>query len=284
MSYLLFIRAVTPLHVGIGRTFGAHVDLPIQRDEFSFPCIWASSLKGALRSHVYRRVRDNSVEYDKLKKIFGPEPGTSEVSEYSSLISFLDARLLLIPARCLKGIWTYVTFPHAIRMLNTYASIAKQSTIQCPEPRAVSKGDKLINNKLMINEIELNSVKVEPTAFADLLKALPEEIRSIAQTYGIAIVTDDDARTIVNRSILVQYRVRLNYETKTVEEGALWSEEYVPQETVFVSALICRGRGDLTAEQVCRWVKEKIGDAVWIGGKETIGKGLVKIYFVGGTR
>ncbi|MFP3157935.1 MAG: RAMP superfamily CRISPR-associated protein, partial [Caldivirga sp.] len=46
---LILLESLTPLHPGSGRG-SAYVDLPVQRDEFDFPTIWSSSLKGALRS------------------------------------------------------------------------------------------------------------------------------------------------------------------------------------------------------------------------------------------
>ncbi len=85
--------------------------MQVQRDEFDIPVIWASGLKGVFRSNFTLRCGGNDVCRNKVKAIFGLRRGSSEVSDYSSSIVFLDARLLLIPARSLKGVWTYVTSP-----------------------------------------------------------------------------------------------------------------------------------------------------------------------------
>ncbi|MCX8185483.1 MAG: RAMP superfamily CRISPR-associated protein, partial [Sulfolobales archaeon] len=69
---ILYVRALTPLHVGVGRGYSAQVDLPVQRDEFGFPVIWSSSLKGALKAWVEGSVR----------KCFGPEPEELETAEF----------------------------------------------------------------------------------------------------------------------------------------------------------------------------------------------------------
>jgi len=61
---MLYIKALTPIHVGVGRGEATHVDLPLQRDEFGFPTIWASSLKGAIKSNLKGDV----------KKYLGSEP------------------------------------------------------------------------------------------------------------------------------------------------------------------------------------------------------------------
>jgi CRISPR/Cas system CMR subunit Cmr4 (Cas7 group RAMP superfamily) len=42
------------------------------------------------------------VEETFVRAVFGPEPASPEVSEYSSSLSLLDARLLIIPARSIK--------------------------------------------------------------------------------------------------------------------------------------------------------------------------------------
>jgi len=47
---LVFVRAITNLHPGTGRG-GEVVDLPVQRDQFKFPMIYGSSLKGAIKGY-----------------------------------------------------------------------------------------------------------------------------------------------------------------------------------------------------------------------------------------
>ncbi|MEM4846788.1 MAG: hypothetical protein QW794_03405, partial [Thermosphaera sp.] len=34
---LMYMRAITPVHVGVGRGYGVYVNLLEQRDEFGFP-------------------------------------------------------------------------------------------------------------------------------------------------------------------------------------------------------------------------------------------------------
>jgi len=104
-STLLYIRALTPIHVGVGRGEGVHVDLPVQRDEFGFPTIWASSFKGAVKANVGGEV----------KKYLGSEP--MEAESTPSSISLLDAKLVFIPVRILDNVWTYATTPHLLGYL-----------------------------------------------------------------------------------------------------------------------------------------------------------------------
>jgi CRISPR-associated protein Cmr4 len=278
---LLFLRALTPLHVGAGRGASIYVDLPLQRDEFGFPTIWSSSLKGALRV--------NFVESEASSKriIFGPEPAGA--SEHSSAASFADARLLLIPARALKGIWTYVTSPHMIEQLATFLEIAGKVGIEVPRVeagKALVSSDNLLfkDSRVMVNEISLEA-KVDAGIAKSLAGVLPSELGDTVRSRGLVVISDDIARTVVNRSVVVQYRVRLKHETKTVDVGP-WSEEYLPIETVMVSLIVCKNfitpKIQMQADKVCEELEKgyKGPKVVYVGGKETIGKGLVKLYFM----
>jgi CRISPR-associated protein Cmr4 len=89
--------------------------------------------------------------------------------------------------------------------------------------------------------------------------------------------------------MVIQYRVRLDHNTKTVEQGP-WSEEYMPSSTVMASLVVCReprrrgsgGGACASATDVCN---DLVGyftntrSTIYVGGKETIGKGLIELYF-----
>ena len=290
---LLFLRALTPLHVGAGEGASVYVDSPLQRDEFGFPTIWSSSLKGALRANFI----ESGAHLKKI--IFGPEP--AEASEHSSATSFSDARLLLIPARTLKGIWAYVTSPHMIEQFATFLKLAGKGDIEVPKVesgkagdeeaiKAIASSDDLVfkdpkDSRVMVNEISLKA-RVDASIVGDLAKVLPAELGDAIRSKGLVVVADDIARTIVNRSVMVQYRVRLKSETKTVDKGP-WSEEYLPSETVMVSLVVCKNsktpKVQVQADEVCDELEKGYRSSkctVYVGGKETIGKGLMKLYFM----
>jgi CRISPR-associated protein Cmr4 len=104
-------------------------------------------------------------------------------------------------------------------------------------------------------------------------------------SHGIVIVPDKDNKglAIIRRSMMMQYRVRLKRETKSVEAGP-WSEEYLPLKTVLVSLALCRDAqgkdgGKISAKDLCDKLKDVFNNrSIYVGGKETIGRGLVKIY------
>ncbi len=291
---LLYIVALTPIHPGVGRAEGAQVDLPVQRDEFGLPTIWASSLKGALKSYLLERAGTQDDERSKVLVVFGPEPGEGEASDYTSSASLLDARLLLIPARSLKGLWIYVTSPHMLKMLNTYREVVGYGAVQelrnyYDAKEALVSSDKFYvdGNKLVVNEVEVKA-GLDSNLSAALSKALDntaEALKELGARLDVLLLPDDLAPTIVRRSLLVQYRVRLGTGVKKVEEGP-WSEEYVPQFTVFVSGVLFRkpSRRDVqgldTAEKVRQWLTGKGISSLALGGKESIGKGIVRLVWV----
>jgi Uncharacterized protein predicted to be involved in DNA repair (RAMP superfamily) len=137
----------------------------------------------------------------------------------------------------------------------------------------------------MVNEISLKA-RVDASIVGDLAKVLPAELGDAIRSKGLVVVADDIARTIVNRSVMVQYRVRLKSETKTVDKGP-WSEEYLPSETVMVSLVVCKNsktpKVQVQADEVCDELEKGYRSSkctVYVGGKETIGKGLMKLYFM----
>lgn len=274
----MFIRAETPLHVGVGRGEKAYVDLPIQRDEFNYPVIWSSSLKGALKAALPSDV----------KKLLGSEPG--EVVTAPSKVSILDARLLLIPARTLSGIWTYVTTPHLYMMFKRYLELTRklqqrqtsrqlndeQILIECMKRcKACTSIEGLVkNNKVIVNEVELSACfKQELTS---LVNEVPDELKNIINDRGLVVISDENnlGLNAINKSIIIQYRVRIKAGAKIVETGP-WSEEYVPMETVFVSAVLCNSSNE--CDSITKALDSKF---VYLGGKETIGKGLTKLYIL----
>jgi CRISPR-associated protein Cmr4 len=281
---LLFIRALTPIHVGIGRTEGYHVDLPIQRDEFGYPTIWASSLKGAVKANIVDK---------NIKKYLGAEPGEREM--YPSSISILDAKLLAIPGRVLEGVWTYITTTQLLDYLEKYVSVYNEvnKTTQLKLDLSILRPAKTAkytrHGRIFANEYELEVEDALPSNYLEqsgLKGILPDDVVNNIASRGLLVVSEVSnlGMNLVNRSVLVQYRVRLKRGEKTVDTGP-WSEEYLPVETVFVSLALCRKFKDKesgvekTPDQVCDDFANAIGGrALYLGGKETIGRGLVKIY------
>lgn len=278
-SVLLYVRALTSLHVGVGRSEGGYVDLPVQRDEFNFPTIWSSSLKGALKANI----RDKD-----LRQLLGSEPG--EEPTRPSAISLLDAKLLLMPVRVLDGVWSYATTLHFLQYLNKYLEVHSNVSGTKLGPLNLNLDPTKVystkfNGDVIVNEITLRGVEEREKLLTELGldKLLPNEIRENILKQGLIVLPDKDnlGLTTLSKSLVIQYRVKLQIDTKTVDKGP-WSEEYIPMETIFVSTILCRdNRSSTQQESTCeKFINYVDGRAIYVGGKETIGKGLVKLYIL----
>lgn len=287
--------SLTSLHPGVGRG-GEFVDLPVQRDEFGYPAVWATSIKGSLRSYLEVRGQGAAA---KAKIIFGPRPG--EDVDYSSSVVVHDARLLLLTARSLKGVWLHVTSSHLLSYLDSYLEALdaigvrseglgrvreglrglREKASRASGGRALVSSERyLVRGKLVVNE-GIFEASVEKDLLDLVGKLLPDGIRGRVE--GVALVSDDDLQSIVGRSLVVQHRVRLDYESKTVGVGP-WSEEHVPQRTIFVSLVV-----SLEVRRKSSEIKQpshvwgELSKIRWlnIGGKESVGKGLVMLGWLG---
>ena len=279
-SNLLMIYALTPLHVGVGAEEGV-VDLPVQKDILGYPCIYSSSLKGALRSHFEL----NSDGNECIKTVFGDQDG---VGGYN----FQDAYLLAIPARMRPGIVVGVTSPYLLRNLYRYHSIYNSGRLPddinievdyesyiplYPEPT--------LNDEIVVNEVSLRR-RMGGTTLNDIIRDLVGRVTNklgrLVPYRNIIIVNDDLFKDVIlPRSMMIVTRVSLQGDTKKVSAGP-WTEEYVPPGSIFYTFINSN-----------RWVEDEDclskllqdggfderGVMIFIGGNETIGKGFVYIEF-----
>lgn len=269
-SALVLIECLSPLHIGTGRKEGI-VDLPIDRDNFGFPFIPSSGLKGALRERFLNQKDE--------ERIFGSENRAGDFSP-------LDGLLVAIPARSLRGVWGLVTSPFLLKRLKATCellhaepqdqpivlkelneTLQKAENLQQDEVIVSEEGKDFfsINNKVILNEeFELN---LKPVDRVGGLK--------LEEGWRLMIVHDDIIREVVNSSMLRRARVVLKKETKTVEEGGLWEEEDVPPQTVFVTVFLYSD--EETKETFEGKIFEEEEGYLVLGGHETVGRGIVKL-------
>lgn len=90
------IKCLTNLHIGIGDASYSVVDNCVQRDITNGrPCIYSSSLKGALRQYFESHPNKDSLF---IKNVFGGE-GRDETSQNAGKFTFFQANLLAYPLR-----------------------------------------------------------------------------------------------------------------------------------------------------------------------------------------
>ena len=273
---LIHLKTITPLHVG-GSFERSIVDLPIQREKpTQFPKIEASSLKGSLRHHVWKNKKGAS-ETD-IATWFGEEKGKEtngeEAGGKKGEVVFTDARILFFPVRSPQGIFAYVTCPFVMeRYYRDYRAIGgaekKQLNLQEIQNQAVVTEDShLVFSKDNKHFVVLEELRYEVTKqkdFKDWLTLLPQTIQEEVKGRVIC-VPNDDFTYFVKHSTEISTRIRISAETGTVEDGALFTEEYVPVEAFFYTAL-------LNGAELLDYIKP----IVQVGGNATLGKGMLQV-------
>ncbi len=289
--------ALTGVHVGVGRNPGV-VDLPVARDPFGLPYVPGSGLKGSVKSACLARLggRECEVFYGWDVRLRG---GEAIQEPYVSPVSFTDAHILLYPVRGEDekgGLWYgYATSLGALNRLLTFISTLEG--LFCRSARVeelrVFLEEYLRECGERVTGILLNDVFVDGWLLCErfarrLCGLLAGGNRAVEHLCGRLVVLDDSAFLPVVEAGLVRVtRVRLDYLRKAVEGGALWSEEYVPELTIFWFSSIYRstvaGGEHIPAVKAREWhlsFLESLDNIIVVGGKETIGKGLLRVYHV----
>jgi len=233
-------HAITPVHFGAGESL-SYVDNAIQREKHTeFPMLAGSGIKGVIRELASRKW-----DKDKVDIIFGPWEGSSD---YSSCISFTDAKILLFPVRSVRGVFAWITCPYVLkRFKDELESLGFSTNIEIPK---VDDSKVLICNKDSQLKIDDNKVALEEFVFeidksnsADSIanelknknkKYLPSQLQNEIEK-RLAIVSDNVFRDFVKYAVEVRTRIRINQTTGTVdaERGGLFTVELVPAEAVF---------------------------------------------------
>ncbi|NOZ88622.1 MAG: type III-B CRISPR module RAMP protein Cmr4 [Crenarchaeota archaeon] len=294
--------ALTPLHVGVGRSPGV-VDLPVARDGFGLPFLPASAVKGSLKSLCIRGCVDDrqGVECRKCLGAFGWDLRVEDVGDesYASPLVFTDGVLLFYPVRveAREGDSVVTRFAYATSVMQ----LAQVAGIL--EACAVAHGDVGVGELLVslrdarevtgevefVNNIPVGGVGMRYLS-AERLGELGELVGGLGRLHrlllsgGVYVFEDHELfREVVEAGILRQARVRLEPATKTVAEGALWTEEYTSQGAVYAFAVFARRVGHrraLPPDEAVGYLRRLVGERdgiVVLGGKETIGRGLLKL-------
>ncbi len=316
-SDLYFLTTITPLHVGVGRTVGS-VDLPVARDGFGYPYVPGSSIKGVVKSKCMLRKLLESGEVPRECTVYygvdsRSEESISEEEVWVSPVSFTDAYLLLYPIRVEKyssgedpPAFAYATSNLLVSRYNDFVenlSIVGHDLLDFTikldnsDPNNSNSdeacGDLIVNNVIVREGCRKY---YEKEKLSELLGGLVDIIKNMGKldenllNGGVYVFDDKVFREIVEAGIIRQTRIRLDYKRKAVMPGALWSEEYVSQGAVFYFASIYRSvktrnciiSADDAKSRNRRIMLDYADEGVLvIGGKETVGKGLVRIKIAG---
>jgi CRISPR-associated protein Cmr4 len=325
-SKLFFIITETPLHPGSGGEVTGLIDFPIQRERHTnFPKIEASGLKGCIREafrdlnpeltingqkikpkdEIIYREDNKEKKTDYLSLVFGPED--TEEAHAGALI-FTDARILLFPVKSLKGVFTWITCPMVLERFKEDLKLTGEN-FNYLLPEEIKEGNCwlsvdstiIINDQIVLEEYTFkaekkNEAKEIAKFFAQ--KIFPKQENDVYKFWreklekDLVILSDDEFEQFVTSSTEVITRTRIDDVTGTVKSGALWTEEYLPQDTILYSIAMAspvrvekdEAKGvfkaenpDKEAEKVLQFFEQGIPDVIQIGGNQTIGKGIVRI-------
>ncbi len=277
---ILSILTRTPLHVGSGASVGA-IDLPIQRERHTqIPIIPGSSLKGVLRDLW----SDDPTEQVRL---FGPESNADEHRAGELLVG--EARVLLFPVRSAQGSFAWITCPLALRRF--LRDLPGQGKLPPPvdelkDGTALAGSGVLVSGKraVVLEEYSLNAKDLPGEVPALLSPLQPADGDDLLSTISrrLVVVSDGVFSYFCANACEVQQRVRIDDQTHTVAEGALFNQENVPSDTLFYAVLGVRSKAaDLDT------VSQKLasaGGVIQIGGDETVGLGFCSVRLAGGGR
>lgn len=306
---LMFMVCESPLHAGSGSDLD-FIDNPIQRERHTgFPKIESSSLKGALRERYAEVLTRNDTD---LLIAFGPDSENSGTERQGSL-GFSDARLLLFPVKSMKGVFAWVTCPSVLQKLvqdmrktdgnenfiiSGLVSPDDNEAIVFPDNALITstQGDKKFivleefaliardDASITIEEISINewlAGKLFPVTGTD--KTFEYWNKKIAS--NLVILTDNDFSDFVELTTEVITRNKINPLTGTVQNGHLFTEEYLPTDSVLYNLIMSHAEfhkngGGKNAEVVMGFftdnLKNEVKNAFQVGGNATIGKGLIR--------
>jgi CRISPR-associated protein Cmr4 len=230
-------------------------------------------------------------------KIFGPEKVESN-SDHASSVQFSDQRLLLLPVRSLAGTFAWVTSPYVLRRFAREAldvglnALPEIPPLNGSETCLVSEDNcQLIvagMNKVYLEDLDLTP-ETQATEWANWLAGRvfngQAEWQTILQQ-RVCIVHDDLFSFLLKTAMEVTARIKLQEDTKTVQQGGLWYEEALPTETI-LSGLVMADpthRSGCTDEEVFQVVERIINSkqTMQFGGKATVGRGLCRMQLVKG--
>lgn len=281
-SKILYLYVESSLHAGSGTGLGV-VDLPIQRERATgYPMIQASGLKGKLRAEADLL----STDKDTLKAVFGPE---SNASEHAGALAAGDGRILLFPVRSLAGVFAWVTSEAVLARFVRDANVPWKALGPVDEKKAyvAPNSDVVAGSHVVLEEFAFEAEKREE------VKAIAEWLAANALPTGSAydywrkklprslvILPENAFRDFTQFSTEVISRIRLDKDKKTVQKGALWTEEHLPADTLLYAPMFAsraRNGQNLTAQQVMDFVTQLDLPRVQLGGDETVGRGLVAL-------
>lgn len=285
-AQIFHLQNLSALHVGTGQDVGV-VDLPISRAKATnLPIVAGSAIKGVLRDEL--ATQDGLTPQD-IKTLFGPNNQLDNA--HAGAIAFGDAHLLLLPIRSFAGTLAYATCPYILRQYQRDNGLGL-SIPSLTDRAMVAQGSVLYVNKqsIALEDLDIQAEQsVEAQAWAMQITKLlyPNTVLDAAswrEEVGkrFIILPDNLFSFLADTATEIRTRIRIDRDTRIVKEGALWTEENLPAETVLWGVLgVSQSRNSHdkdkrnASELASLLPKDEI--MIQIGGKHTVGRGLCRL-------
>jgi len=299
----LYFITETPLHAGSGSDLG-YIDLPIQRERHTgYPKVESSGVKGAIRQ-AFEAVEE--VDLEKLQRVFGYDGDGlpdkiadkfDDKKDFAGALGFSDARILLFPVKSLKGTFAWVTCHRVLAKFRTELKelCGEKELFKLPKSTGVASSALYLsstNQKIQFEEYIYSDLEVRQD-IADLAIWLADHVLAQSLPYwqkkikeNLVVLPEDDFADFLKFSTEVHTRIKIDNDTGTVKDGALFTEEYLPSETVMYSLAMFSPefrKGGIKLEEVQEFFDNNKPDYFQMGGNSSIGKGIIRLITKNGT-
>lgn len=282
------LQALSALHVGSGQGVGI-VDLPIARAKATnLPIVAGSALKGVLRDEAKEQL---DLDTTAIKTLFGPQDSDPA---HAGALAFGDANLLVLPIRSFAGTVAYATCSFILRQ---YQRDLKLNTFSIPDlekDKARVVEDSILyvhQGKIALEDLDIEAHHngiTEQWANKIAEQLYPESVLQFAQwreafKKRFVILPDNIFSFLADTATEIRTRISVDRDTRVVKEGALWTEENLPAETILWGVIGISDSRNKENKQKAIEIAELIPTnkelTIQIGGKHTVGRGFCRLLF-----
>lgn len=269
-SRLLILKAMSPIHVGASESSGI-VDMPIQREaSTNIPKIESSAFKGALKDYFNK---------EETKLLFGG-------SKIGGQLSFTDLKLLFFPIKSSQNIFSLISCPY---VLDRFLQDTLSYHVKIKELyNMLSDYENLNNNLALVTANSEGNIYLGKCIFKtrkiecdDLFENFKEYDDILNR---IVIVSNKNFKDFVSYYTYITTRNSINKETGTSMGSALFTQEYLPDESILYgivnrfSDIFNDKDGEKEFKNFNKFILDnKNNKQLKIGGANALGKGIANI-------
>lgn len=278
---IFYLQNLSALHVGTGQGVGV-VDLPIMRAKATnLPIVAGSAIKGVLRDELKAQCKISDKDINTLF-------GKNENADHAGAIAFGDAHLLLLPIRSFAGTVAYATCPFVLRQYQRDVGVDLDIPNINDNQALITSSTLLIGNQIALEDLDIEAVQNEKAGkIADMIvNALYPDLVLNADGWRNAVksrfvvLPDDIFSFLADTATEIRTRIRINRETCVVQDGALWTEENLPADSVLWGVLGVSQSRDKDNKKDATELAELLPTDelnIQVGGKHTVGRGLCRL-------